>query len=423
MAKECVNCGKKLTLFEDTIKLVYEKAYFCEHCGKEATSLLYGVQTLVDREKLDEVERTFAKELSLSKLTNKAKNCIRNEFNSISEEFHTDSSAYMIRRFYGSFEESYEAVRNAGIAVSMEEKFSNPPIIETGDTKIVTFVFECYFIRSQGFASLTATLVHHKGISTVITVGSGGGAGLVNTSWGAEEDFVQEFWIKFKTTNPHFVLEDVSSFSLEKSEFETVIPEKKLGIFGGSFDPIHNGHVTLAVAAIEEAALDELLVMPAHVQPFKIGKEVADDHHRLEMCKLAFDNVEKAAVSDYEMSNTEVSYTYDTLTYMKSVYSDYKIHFITGTDSFLEIEYWKKGVELLRNFSFIVSVRPGYKESALEDKIRFYREKYNTDIIKLYHEMPDISSTKIKSRLDQNLSISHMVPESVERYIHEHKLY
>lgn len=198
---------------------------------------------------------------------------------------------------------------------------------------------------------------------------------------------------------------------------------KKIGVLGGSFDPVHNGHVTLGRAAVEEAGLDKLIVMPAHVQPFKIGREFAADEHRLQMCRLAFENVERAEISDYEMVHTEISYTFDTLAYLKKIYPDSKLYFITGTDSFLDIEDWRKGKDLLASYGFIVSVRPGYREKQLEERIRYYEAAYGTDAVRLHHEMPDISSTKIKARRTHALSISGLLPENVERYINEHKLY
>ena len=197
----------------------------------------------------------------------------------------------------------------------------------------------------------------------------------------------------------------------------------KIGVLGGSFDPVHKGHVTLGSAAVSEANLDKLIVMPAHVQPFKIGREFADDKHRLEMCRMAFMDVKLAEVSDYEMEHTEISYTFDTLAYLQELHKDSKLYFITGTDSFLDIEYWRKGKDLLQTYGFIVSVRPGYKEKELEERIRYYETVYGTDIIRLSHEMPDVSSTLIKARRNQNLSISDLIPENVERYINEHKLY
>jgi len=195
------------------------------------------------------------------------------------------------------------------------------------------------------------------------------------------------------------------------------------GVFGGSFDPIHNGHVALARAAIKEIELDRLIVMPTKVQPFKKDKQVTEDSHRLNMVKLAFENDEKVHVSDYEIKHTKVSYTFATLTHLRELYPNDKIYFIMGTDSMLTLERWFKGEELLRDFSFIVSYRPGYKEHELDEKIKYYETVYGTEIKKILSVMPDVSSTEIRDLCEENKSISHLVPKSVERYIYAEGLY
>ena len=118
-----------------------------------------------------------------------------------------------------------------------------------------------------------------------------------------------------------------------------------------------------------------------------------------------------------------VSYTYDTLTALQKDLPDKEIFFITGTDSFLDIDSWYKGVDLLENFSFIVSVRPGYREEELDRKISEYRTKYRTNVIKLAAQMPDISATEIREKYRDGVSATGLVPENVERYITEHGLY
>lgn len=195
------------------------------------------------------------------------------------------------------------------------------------------------------------------------------------------------------------------------------------GVFGGSFDPIHNGHVALAMAAIKEVNLDRLIVMPTKVQPFKRDKKVTDDFHRLNMVRLAFEDVPTVQVSDYEIRHTKVSYTHATLNHLKTIYPDDKIYFIMGTDSMLTLEKWYKGEELLRDFSFIVSYRPGYKEHELDEKIRYYENTYGTEIVKILSVMPDVSSTEIRNLCEEEQSIAHLVPEKVERYIHAERLY
>lgn len=201
------------------------------------------------------------------------------------------------------------------------------------------------------------------------------------------------------------------------------IQENRIGILGGTFDPVHMGHVALARAALTEAGLAKLIVMPAYIQPFKQGKRVTDDEHRLAMARLAFSGLPNTEVSTFEIDRMRVSYTYDTLTAMSKEYPDKEIFFITGADSFNKIDTWYKGIDLLKNFSFIVSVRPGCEESELDDKIREYKTKYNTKVVKPASRMPSISSTEIREKYRNGEQVGSLLPENVERYIIENELY
>lgn len=196
-----------------------------------------------------------------------------------------------------------------------------------------------------------------------------------------------------------------------------------IGILGGSFDPVHIGHVALGRAAISEAGLDKLIVMPTYIQPFKQGKRVTDDEHRLAMTRLAFEAVPKAEISTFEIGRMRVSYTYDTMAALKKDYPNEELFFITGADSFLSLDTWYKGIDLLENFSFIVSARPGCEDDELDNKIKEYQGKYRTKVVKLVTQMPDISSTEIRERYKDGGNAGGLIPENVERYITEHGLY
>lgn len=203
----------------------------------------------------------------------------------------------------------------------------------------------------------------------------------------------------------------------------TDIMNGRIGVLGGTFDPVHLGHKALGEAAIKEAALDELIVMPAKIQPFKLDRKIAADYHRLAMAKLAFAHVSKAQISDYEIENTTISYSYDTLNHIKVIYRDSEIFFIVGTDSFMQMEKWYKGKEILSSFSLIVSVRPGYAKKELHETCSRYCDAYGTHIIRIAQEMPDVSSTIIREAVSAGNSLADLVPESVERYIRENGLY
>ena len=204
----------------------------------------------------------------------------------------------------------------------------------------------------------------------------------------------------------------------EKSEIAN-----RIGILGGTFDPVHIGHVSLGTAAISEANLEKLIVVPAYIQPFKQGKRVTDDEHRVAMTILAFENIPKSEISTLEIDRMRISYTFDTLSELKKQYPNKELFFITGTDSFMQVDSWYKGVELLEIFSFIVSSRPGYMEDELNEKIKSYQALYGTQILKLAAQMPDISSTDIREAYRKGESILSLVPEAVERYIKDNGLY
>lgn len=197
----------------------------------------------------------------------------------------------------------------------------------------------------------------------------------------------------------------------------------RIGIFGGTFDPVHFGHISIAKQSVDELVLDQLIIVPAKLQPFKLDVPVTIGTHRIEMLKLAFNGCEKITVSDYELIQNQVSFTINTLNAFKEAYPDSKIWFLLGTDSFLKIEIWKDAEDLLSHFNLIVGARPGYKEMELENQIQHLQNTYGTNIYKLKNEKLDISSTDIRKKVHQGKSINEFVPLGVERYITKYALY
>lgn len=199
---------------------------------------------------------------------------------------------------------------------------------------------------------------------------------------------------------------------------------KKIGIMGGSFDPCHRGHINLALDAARQADLTKVILMPARVQPFKIDAKTVGNNHRLNMLKAAVENIAELEVSDWEMRQEELSYTYLTMREAKKQAGDEtQVFFISGTDSFLEISRWKNSEELISENRFIVGVRPGYREDELEAEIKRLSELYGTEIIKIDNRRFHISSTEIRERLRDGKDISDLVTPGVERYIKENGLY
>ena len=201
-------------------------------------------------------------------------------------------------------------------------------------------------------------------------------------------------------------------------------PMKKIGIIGGTFDPVHYGHLILAEQARVEASLDQVVFMPAMVQPFKLNARIAGGNHRYAMLLEAVTGNPYFSVSRRELDSSEISYTINTLRDCKAELGDEaELFFIIGTDAFLGLEKWYASKELLEGFSFIVGTRPGYKERELKLLIGRLKEEYGTEIIEINNSEVEISSTGIKDRIQGGKSIKYLLPESVEEYIYKNRLY
>ncbi len=197
----------------------------------------------------------------------------------------------------------------------------------------------------------------------------------------------------------------------------------KIGILGGSFDPVHYGHLILAEQIKDRALLDEVVLVPAFVSPFKTDEMPAAGEDRLEMLKLAVSGCAGLSVSDIELLRPEPSYTYDTLCRLSGELPGDELYFICGCDSFLGIRGWHRSGELLARFRFIVGTRPGSDFSAAEELARELREEGALDI--RLEDIPEleISSTKIRDLVNTAGSIRFLVPEPVREYIESRKIY
>jgi len=197
----------------------------------------------------------------------------------------------------------------------------------------------------------------------------------------------------------------------------------RIGIFGGSFDPIHEAHVYLAKDALVDCNLDKVILVPAKLQPFKLDKKVTPAQDRLAMVKLAVDDIQELEVSEYEILSDGVSYSYLTMREMQKRYPEAKLYFITGTDAFLLIEKWREAEEMLCNYSYIVGTRPGYKEEELAAVIARVEQNHGTEVIHIPNTQIDVSSTEIREKAAAGESIKGLVPDAVYDYITEQGLY
>jgi len=199
---------------------------------------------------------------------------------------------------------------------------------------------------------------------------------------------------------------------------------RKIGVLGGTFDPVHYGHLILAEQARAEASLDQVIFMPAKVQPFKINVKITDGEHRYAMLLKATAGNPYFSVSRKELDAPGISFTIKTLKNLKIEFGPgTELYFIVGTDAFLSLESWYDAENLLEGFSFIVGTRPGYKEPELKDLVKRLKAQYGTPILEIHNSEVEISSTDIKKRIREGKSIRYLLPESVEEYIFQNGLY
>ncbi|MBR2546963.1 MAG: nicotinate (nicotinamide) nucleotide adenylyltransferase [Eubacterium sp.] len=196
-----------------------------------------------------------------------------------------------------------------------------------------------------------------------------------------------------------------------------------IGILGGTFDPIHLGHLCIAEASLESGGMDKIILMPAKVSPFKVGREMASEEDRLAMAELTAERDPEIEVSRLEIDLEGVSYTFRTLTTLHKLHPYERYWLIMGSDQFLNLESWYKGKDILEEFQVILAPRPGYRMDELNDRIERYTTIYGTAIRVVDNKMLDISSTQIKQKIQEGQSLEGLVIPEVEKYINEHGLY
>jgi len=201
------------------------------------------------------------------------------------------------------------------------------------------------------------------------------------------------------------------------------VNRKKLGIMGGSFDPIHNGHLKTAEIVYQQLGLEKIIFIPAYIAPHKIGMEYAPAEHRYQMTVLATKSNPNFEVSDIELMRKGVSYTYDTVASLYERYSDeYDLYFIIGADSLAALDTWNRVCDIMRLCTFVAATRPGF-EPMIDKLIGYFGELVRTKVKWLETPKMDVSSTDIRQRVHDNSSIKGLVPPAVEEYIREKGLY
>jgi nicotinate-nucleotide adenylyltransferase len=229
----------------------------------------------------------------------------------------------------------------------------------------------------------------------------------------------------------------------------------RIGLLGGTLDPIHLGHVETAKAARAALGLERVIILPSRVPPHRALQPIASRYHRFAMSALAVNGVEGLAVSDLELCAPGPSYTADTLTrfHESSGLAASQVFFITGADAFAEIATWHRYPEVLGLANFVVVSRPGFPAEAMRERLRElggtmitvqgsgfrvrgsgsgfgvpgsgsgFGDSGLQKIFLVDASTPDVSSTEVRRRLDAGEPLNGLVPASVERHIRQHGLY
>lgn len=200
---------------------------------------------------------------------------------------------------------------------------------------------------------------------------------------------------------------------------------QKTGVFGGSFNPIHHGHLILAQDVLESFELDHLLFVPCGFPPHKDLSDYAPGDHRVNMLEMVAETDPRFEVTGMELERDSTSYTYDSLNALQDESPDEEILFVIGSDTLPELHTWHRVEDLLDEFRIVSLVRPGFRREDLESvdfRLRAGRKEQLLGSLIQGHRI-DISSSDIRMRLAEGMSIRYLVPEEVEMYIYEHGLY
>lgn len=198
---------------------------------------------------------------------------------------------------------------------------------------------------------------------------------------------------------------------------------KKIGIMGGTFDPIHYGHLVTAEAAYYEYGLDRIYFIPSGQPPHKKDRHVTSSQDRLLMTHLATAANPHFYTSDLEIARHGYTYTVDTILQLHQMMPETEIYFITGADAFSEILTWKDPVTLLNSCDMVAATRPGYSRSKVIDQVETIMGSNASRLHFLEVPALAISSSDIRKRVHDNKPIRYLLPESVENYIYKHQLY
>lgn len=208
-----------------------------------------------------------------------------------------------------------------------------------------------------------------------------------------------------------------------EAEQRTEKTRGRIGIMGGAFDPIHNGHLMIAENARQQFSLDQVLFIPSGHSPIKHKQQITNALTRCEMVSIAISDNRWFTLNEIEVQAQETSYTFRTIQKLKDIYTNSELFFILGADSLFDFESWKNPELILENCSILAAYRNHQRQEEFFQHIRRLNEKYPGKFYPLNTPSLEVSSQELRRRIQQGQTIRYLVPKEVETYIQEQQLY
>lgn len=197
----------------------------------------------------------------------------------------------------------------------------------------------------------------------------------------------------------------------------------RVGILGGTFNPIHKGHIMMAEYCKEELKLDKIILIPTYTPPHKANKDLVDEAHRLEMCRLAVENYSGYSVSEIEIERKGKSYSYITLTDLKNLYPDDEFYFIMGADMFLTLDKWKNPEIIFQKTNIAAIPRDESDYKNLEEYYQNVISKMGAKAVIMKKPVLQVSSTYIRNNITKTEILKPLLDNKVYEYIVKNNLY
>lgn len=192
---------------------------------------------------------------------------------------------------------------------------------------------------------------------------------------------------------------------------------------GGTFDPVHKGHIQVAKCAKEQYKLDEIWFMPSKIPPHKREQKISSEEDRMHMVCLAIEGIPGFVSSDFELCRSEVTYTAHTMRLLKEEYPDIVFYFIMGGDSFFQFEHWYHPEEIVKYTKILATGRDGVSKEAMIQRKKELTKKYQGEFYLIDMEDFPVSSSSIRKRVNKGESVDSLIPAKVADYIKKHNLY